>query len=73
MNSHTLLIFDVDVRTRSWKEWLLAHTSFSKPLHRYEGELSLLNDKLYFEGLDKRAKENDEVEIIIFRQQITEI
>ena len=69
MRANVLLIFDDDIQTRSWKDWLAAHTSFSKPLYRYEGIITMQNDGLYFTGTDKRTQ--TEVDIIIYRSHIT--
>ena len=48
--------FEEDILNRSWLEWLCAHISFSNPLHRYKGELTILNDILQLVGKDKKTK-----------------
>jgi hypothetical protein len=53
-----LWAFEEDILSRSWGDWMEAHTSFLKPLHRYEGQMSILPDKLNFTGIDKRTVEN---------------
>lgn len=50
-----LWAFEEDILSRSWLDWLTAHTSFLKPLHRYEGQLVILPDRLCFSGKDKRT------------------
>ncbi len=71
MQAAALLIFDGDVRTRSWWDWLSSHTSFSKPLHRYNGVIYLRNKGLYFEEFYKRA--GNAVDIIIEKHNITSV
>lgn len=52
-----LWAFEEDVITRSRGDWMQAHTSFLKPLHRYEGQVNVLPDKLILSGKDKRTGE----------------
>ena len=63
----TLWAFEEDILTRSWLEWLEAHTSFLKPLHRYEGQLTILLDKLNLKGIDKRTGEDISLDIYKFQ------
>ena len=49
---NTLLSFDEDIRNRSLIDWVKAHTSGFKPLHRYEGIFELNEGKLTFNGKD---------------------
>jgi hypothetical protein len=67
----TLWAFEEDILKRSWLEWLEAHTSFLKPLHRYEGQLTILPDKLNLKGIDKRTEE--EISLDIYRYQIGQL
>jgi hypothetical protein len=55
--TYAYLSFPEDIKTRSWKDWLNAHYSFGEPLHRYKGELQLLNGRLRFSGVDVRTNE----------------
>ncbi|MGA1872382.1 MAG: hypothetical protein ACMUHY_01800 [Thermoplasmatota archaeon] len=50
----TLMAYGDDIRTRSWKDWIRAHTSLAKPVHRYEGEIRLYPDRIEFRGIDSR-------------------
>ncbi len=59
----TLIAFEEDIRNRGFIDWLAAHTGFAKPLHRYEGELSLMNDRLVFYGNDKKKKQRYHLQI----------
>ena len=51
-----LMAFAEDIRNRGFSDWLRAHTSFMKPLHRYDGELTLTEDELRFRGRDTKKK-----------------
>jgi hypothetical protein len=51
----TLLSFEEDIRRRTFGDWLKAHVSFMKPLHRYTGSLWIEGGKLLFEGRDTRV------------------
>ncbi|MFC1754149.1 hypothetical protein ACFL96_12305 [Thermoproteota archaeon] len=62
-NISALMAFEEDIRNRGFMDWLIAHTSFFKPLHRYEGILLLMNDKLVFEGIDKKKKQKYQLQI----------
>ena len=48
-----------------------AHTSLLKPLHRYEGQMNVLPDKLTFSGKDKRT--GDETFFAIQKYQIEQL
>ena len=54
----TLLAFEEDVRSKSLVEWIVAHATGSKPLHRFEGVLEVSGQKreLVFTGRDNRRK-----------------
>ncbi len=54
---NTLLAFDEDIKQRSWVDWLKAHTSGFKPLHRYEGTFKLNRDRVIFEGREIKKTE----------------
>lgn len=51
-----LWIFAEDIQNRSWIEWLRAHISFGKPLHRFDGIVTLNATTLLLEGFDNREK-----------------
>ena len=61
--TNTLMAFEEDIRNRGFIDWLVAHTGFAKPLHRYEGKLSLMNDRLVFYGNDKKKKQRYHLQI----------
>lgn len=61
--SLALWAFEEDILSRSWLDWFAAHISFGKPLHRYEGVLSVQNNSLELAGNDKRTKEEFYLEI----------
>ncbi|KXA95598.1 hypothetical protein AKJ36_00200 [candidate division MSBL1 archaeon SCGC-AAA259I07] len=44
MRNSALMAHEEDLQTRGLVDWLRAHTSFLKPLHRYDGELRLEED-----------------------------
>ena len=33
---NTLMAYEEDIKSRSFWDWIKAHTSFMKPLHRYK-------------------------------------
>lgn len=66
-----LWIFEEDIRSRSWLEWLRAHISFEKPLHRYEGIATLYATSIILEGFDNRGKE--EVNLEIYKYAIEQL
>jgi hypothetical protein len=66
-----LWAFEEDILTRSWLDWLTAHTSFLKPLHRYEGLMSILSDRLSFFGKDKRT--STDFSLNIYKYQIEQL
>jgi hypothetical protein len=61
--ANALMAFKEDIQKRGLIDWLVAHTSFAKPLHRYEGELTLWNDRIFFKGEDKKARQRYALEI----------
>ena len=36
---NTLMAYEEDIKSRSFWDWIKAHTSFMKPLHRYKRDL----------------------------------
>lgn len=46
-----------EVQKRSWLDWLRAHVSVSKPLHRYEGVLDVFRNGILLKGYDTQAGE----------------
>ncbi len=51
---NSLMAYEEDIKSRSWIDWLKAHTSGFKPLHRYEGVLEMNDNELIFNGKDVR-------------------
>ncbi len=52
-------------------DWLKAHTSFLKPLHRYEGILTLHTDRINLSGIDKTNK--SAVSFDVYKHQIEQL
>ncbi len=52
---HSLLAFKQDIEHRGLLDWLEAHTSFMRPLHRYYGILEVNHENLLFSGKDEKA------------------
>jgi hypothetical protein len=71
LETTALWAFEEDILTRSWGDWMEAHTSLLKPLHRYEGQMNVLTDKLTFSGIDKRT--GDETFFAIEKYQIEQL
>ena len=63
--NNTLLASKKDVINRSLIDFIKAHTSGFKPLHRYEGTLELKEDKLVFEGIDIKDETIFKLEIAL--------
>lgn len=51
---NTLLAFDEDIKKRTLLDWIKAHTSGFKPLHRYREILELNDNELRFDGIDTK-------------------
>ena len=68
---NSLMAYEEDIKNRTWLDWLKAHTSGFKPLHRYEGTLELSNSELTFNGRD--IKENKEFQLRIPLDKITDV
>jgi hypothetical protein len=69
--SPALWTFEDDILNRSWLDWLTAHLSLGKPLHRYEGMLTLYANTLELLGQDKKTKEDFSLEI--YKQEIEQL
>jgi hypothetical protein len=52
---HSLLAFKEDIEHRGLWDWLEAHTSFMRPLHRYYGILQVNQDNFLFSGTDQKT------------------
>jgi hypothetical protein len=63
IKENTLLAFEENIRNRSFMDWVKAHTSGFKPLHRYEGILEIRKDRLIFYGKDVKDGEEFKLEI----------
>ena len=68
---NTLLAFEQDIRDRGFWDWIKAHTSFMKPLHRYSGMLSFESQVLVFHGQDKKG--NGKLNLQIPLNSVTDI
>ena len=66
-----LWTFEEDILNRSWQDWLVAHLSFGKPLHRYEGMLTLYTNTLALIGQDEKTKEEFSLEI--YKREIEQL
>ena len=62
--SPALWIFEEDILNRSGLEWLSAHISFGKPLHKYEGTITIYANTLLLKGFDKRQEVEVSFEIL---------
>jgi hypothetical protein len=51
---NSLLAFKQDIEHRGLLDWLEAHTSFMRPLHRYSGTLEINDDHFIFSGSDEK-------------------
>jgi len=65
------LAFEKDIKRRSFKDWLKAHTSFMGPLRRYEGEIAFSDREIRFRGDD--IKGEGQLELNIPRDRITDV
>lgn len=50
----SLLAFKADIEHKGLIDWLEAHTSFMRPLHRYIGTLVVSQDSVSFSGEDEK-------------------
>jgi hypothetical protein len=62
--SPALWIFEDDVLNRSGRDWMSAHISLGKPLHRYEGTITITENSLLLQGFDNRQKVEISFEIL---------
>lgn len=62
---NTLVAYEEDVENRSFWDWMKAHTSGYKPLHRYEGTFKLDGEKMIFNGKDAKEDKKSHLEILI--------
>jgi hypothetical protein len=58
-----LMAYKEDIKHRGFLDWLKAHTSFVKPLHRYEGNITLSDEKIVLDGKDIKTKNDCAIEI----------
>ena len=52
---HSLLAFKQDIENRGLSDWIEAHISFMRPLHRYYGVLRVDYETLSFSGMDEKS------------------
>jgi hypothetical protein len=57
------MAYEEDIKERRFGDRLKAHISFLKPLHRYQGDITLLEDKIIFKGKDTKTKGHHSLEI----------
>ena len=62
---NSLLAFSEDIKNRSVWDWIKAHTSFMRPLHRYRGTVKLTDKDLKFKGRDIKDKSSFQLKIPI--------
>ena len=68
---HSLLAFKQDIEHRGLLDWLEAHTSFMRPLHRYYGTLEVNHENLLFSGTD--GKTGSSFELVVKISEISGI
>jgi len=68
---NTLMAYKEDIKNRGFWDWLKAHTSFMKPLHRYKGTIELEKERMIFNGRDAKEDKNFVLEIPI--KDVTDI
>lgn len=68
---HSLLAFKRDIEHRGLLDWIEAHTSFMRPLHRFYGTLEINYENLLFRGTDEKA--GSSFDLMIKRSEITGI
>lgn len=68
---NTLMSYEDDIKNRGFWDWIKAHTSFMKPLHRYNGTLELNKETITFTGED--IKKNKTINLKIQTKDITDI
>lgn len=66
-----LWAFEEDIVNRTWLDWLSAHYSFGKPLHRYEGQITINAGSIELNGFDKKTKEP--FELIIYKPELEQV
>ena len=69
--SPALWSFEEDILNRSWRDWLVAHLSLGKPLHRYQGMLTLYTNTLELIGQD--IKTTEDYTLVIYKQEIEQL
>ncbi len=60
---NTLMAYEEDIKSRGFWDWVKAHTSSMKPLHRYEGFLELNEGKITFTGKDVKKDKDFNLEM----------
>jgi hypothetical protein len=68
---NSLMAYEEDIKNRTLLDWLKAHTSGFKPLHRYEGVFELNEEKIVFDGKD--IKEDKKFRLGIPIKSITDL
>jgi hypothetical protein len=60
---NSLMAYEEDIKDRSFRDWMKAHTSGFEPLHRYEGTLGLNEERITFDGKDVKEAKDFDIEI----------
>ncbi len=66
---NTLAAYAEDIKNRTFMDWLRAHTSYMKPLYRYQGMLTLDEQTLIFHGFDRNDQSPYRIEIPLHQLQ----
>jgi len=59
----SLLAFKDDIEHKGLIDWLEAHTSFMRPLHRYSGKIEVNAELISFSGQDEKRDEHFQLTI----------
>lgn len=58
-----LMAYKEDLQERNFLDWIKVHLTYEKPVHRYEGSLTLYPNKLIFSGVDIQTEKEYFTEI----------
>ena len=62
---NSLMSYEEDIKNRGFWDWVKAHTSGFKPLHRYEGIFEFTEEEITFGGMDTRLVKEFHLEILL--------
>ena len=57
------MAYEENIKSRNFWDWIKAHTSFMKPLHKYKRVLELYEQKMTFTGKDVKVDKDFNLEI----------